>query len=276
MVSVYRGKNLYRHHLSIGRRIADRIARLEGVVGVLGTGSIGRRFADWYSDLDLIVYAHKESLIPLRHLLSHSFISFRGIQRDIEVQDFERAVRKAVPSSYWTQLERWNHTYARILRDPEQKLQALLDSKLVFPEQERRQLLSFHGNMAQEHVVYYPAMWLERGEFYNAAHTLHRAVESILLWVYADRRLFQPYMPKWPFFHFETGELQMPDVYAKLTAIYRRPPRTATQLHAVRRGLLAACEQIGLCWDCYSEAEAIARSEARWRELSAETKGTLK
>ena len=56
----YRGKNQYRTFLKAGNTIAGKISKLDGVVGVLGTGSIGRKFGDKYSDLDLTVFAHQE------------------------------------------------------------------------------------------------------------------------------------------------------------------------------------------------------------------------
>ena len=58
----YHGSNRYRTFLKAGKIIAGKIAEMDGVVGVLGTGSIGRKFGDRFSDLDMTVYAHTEAV----------------------------------------------------------------------------------------------------------------------------------------------------------------------------------------------------------------------
>ena len=59
--TVYRSRNRYREFLKAAKCIAGKVSKIDGVVGILGTGCIGRGHCDDYSDLDLIVYAHRRA-----------------------------------------------------------------------------------------------------------------------------------------------------------------------------------------------------------------------
>lgn len=50
----YKGENRYNEFLSAAKIISKKISKIEGVVGILATGGIGRGYCDDYSDLDLI------------------------------------------------------------------------------------------------------------------------------------------------------------------------------------------------------------------------------
>jgi predicted GH43/DUF377 family glycosyl hydrolase len=52
----YKGKNRYKEFLAAAKIISKKTSKIEGVVGILATGGIGRVYCDDYSDLDLIVY----------------------------------------------------------------------------------------------------------------------------------------------------------------------------------------------------------------------------
>ena len=60
----YKGKNRYKEFLSAAKIISKKISKIEGVVGILATGGIGRGYCDDYSDLDLIVYAKNKKFQP--------------------------------------------------------------------------------------------------------------------------------------------------------------------------------------------------------------------
>jgi len=274
-MAAYRGKNKYRTFLKAGKTITEKIARLDGVVGVLGTGSIGRKFGDYYSDLDSIVYAEKASLKELRRMIEHPLIGYKNMLYDIPVVDYEKALKAPVPSKLWSQVVRWDRSNGEILYDSEGRLRTLLEQKLVYPDSEQQKLMARYRRKAHENVVFYPPMWAERGQLYNVVDSLFRAVEDIVLWIYAKNKLFEPYLIKWLFFHLETGAAPESRQLPVLTEVYTRGIRTVSEAMKVRQRLLQMCEGIGLYWDIHSEEEALERGAIRWAKLPPECRRLL-
>lgn len=275
MSGVYRGANRYRTFLKAGRTITRKISKLNGVVGILGTGSIGRRFGDRFSDLDLTVYAEDAALRDLRRLVSIGWISYKNMPYDILVESYDKASRAGVPSKYWTQVQRWHHQNSQILFDPEKRVEQLLRQKLVYPERERTGLLKRYQLEVQEHLVFFPEMWAERGELYNVIETLTQAVRYMLLWICARNAVFEPFMEKWPFYHLETKAVPEHVHLSTLTRIYTDRNRTLTAVMKCRQELLSLCEQIGLRWEVNSTVEALERCRRSWSRISDETKRLL-
>lgn len=275
MSGPYRGVNRYRTFLKAGRTIAGNISRLEGVIGILGTGSIGRRFADRFSDLDMTVYAREEAVARLRGLVSIGWISYRGVPYDIEVESYDRARSARVPSRFWTQVQRWHHQNSQILFEREGQLQGLLEEKLVYPDRERAELLKVYSNEVQEHLVYFPELWAERGRLYNVVDALTRGVHYLLLWIYARNRLFEPYMQKWPFYHMEAKAVPEYIHLPLLTGIYSGRIRSLSAAVKYRRELLDLCAEIGLEWEMTSTEEALEKCRRNWGGLSEESRRLL-
>ena len=274
-MAAYHGKNRYRTFLKAGKTITAKIAELDGVVGVLGTGSIGRKFGDYYSDLDLIVYAEKRTRRELARLIEHPLIGCKNMLYDIPVVEYEKALKAPVPSKLWSQVVRWDRSNGEILFDSKGRLRALLEQKLVYPDSEQQKLMARYRRHAHEHVVFYPPMWAERGQLYNVVDSLFRAVEDIVLWIYAKNKLFEPYLIKWLFFHLETGAVPESRYLSALTEVYTKGIRTISAAMRARKRLLQVCEEIGLRWDIYSEEEALERGARRWDELPPESQRLL-
>jgi len=275
MTAVYGGRNRYRTFVKAGRTITAKIARLDGVVGVLGTGSIGRRFGDYYSDLDLIVYAHKGAVKDLRRLISIPLVGFKGMLYDIPVEDYEQALKAPVPSKMWSQVVRWDRQNGEVLYDSDGRLKALLEEKLVYPDTERQARLTRYRRRAHEHLVFYPPMWAERGQLYHVVDSLVRGVEETVLWIYAKNKLFEPYIAKWLFFHLENGAAPESRYLPVLTEVFTGGIRSLSAAMKLRERLLGVCAEIGLDWDIYSEEEALLRGKARWEKMSPESRRIL-
>ncbi|UCG61477.1 MAG: DUF4037 domain-containing protein [Candidatus Zixiibacteriota bacterium] len=272
----YRGKNSYRTFLKAGRSIAGKIARLDGVIGILGTGSIGRRFGDRFSDLDLVVYAHSDSIKRLRRLVSVGWTGYKGMEFDIPVESFERALAARVPSRFWTQVRRWDHQISQILHDTNGQIKKLLRDKLVYPEREQKELLERYRGEIQEHLVFLPELWASRGRPYNVNHALMRAVEKIVLWIYARNKLFEPYTAKWLFYHLEVKAVPEHVHLGALTEVFTQPTRSISGALRLRRKLLRLCDRVGLKWEINSYSEAHRRAIENWARVSEETRKLLK
>ncbi len=275
MPSAYRGRNRYRTFLKAGRIIAGRISKQKGVVGVLGTGSIGRRFGDRFSDLDLTVYARDREVRRLSEIISVGWTEYKGMAFDIPVLSYDKALRARVPSAFWTQIERWHQQNSQILFDTDGRVCRMLKQKLVYPERERKRLLKHYHQDIHEHLVFFPELWIERGRLYNVIDTLTHAVRNIVLWIYAKNGVFEPYMQKWPFYHLETGAVPEHIHLNVLTEIYTARIESVDAALAMRDKLLALCRQIGIQWEVYSFDEAHQRCVRNWSRVSAETERLL-
>lgn len=275
MTSPYLGNNRYRTFLRAGRTVAGKIAKLDGVVGILGTGSIGRRFGDHHSDLDLIVYAHREAVRELRRLVSVGWACYREVEVDIMVLPYETALKARVPSAFWSQLKRWDQQNSQVMHDTRRRLETMLEQKLVYPDKEREQLLARYKREVHEHLVFYPELWGDRGRLYNVIDTLYRAVQNIVLWIYARNRVFEPYVAKWLFFHLETKAVPEHIYLDALTDVYTKPIRSQAEAMRRRKALLEICDAIGLQWEIYSSAEAHRRMIRNWSSLSEATRRLL-
>ena len=275
MGTPYRGRNRYRTILKAGRIISNRIAREKGVIGVLGTGAIGRGFGDTDSDLDLLVYAEPVSVRRLSRLVSVGWTAHRDVGFDIVVVSCERAVKSAVPSAFWSQIMRWHQQLSIVLHDTDGRVRKLLADKLIYPDREQKRLLKQYHQEIHEHLVFFPEMWARRGHLYNVVDTLMRAVQNIVLWIYASNKAFEPYLAKWPFYHLETKAVPEHVHLKRLTRIYTSPIRNLASAMRIRDDLLNLCQELGIRWEVYSLAEAHERARKNWRDLPEETKRIL-
>ncbi len=275
MPQAYRGINRYRTHLKAGKTITSKIAELEGVIGVLGTGSIGRRFGDRFSDLDMTVYAESAAVRRLSRSIAVGWLSYKGVSFGVPVESHDRALKAGVPSEFWTQVQRWHHQNSQILFDPEGQFKNLLQEKLIYSDEERQRLVNLYQDEVHEHLVFFPEMWAEGGSLYNVLDALTRAVRYVLLWIYARRGVFEPYMAKWPFYHLELKTVPEHVHLITLTRVYTDRIGSLKAAFGYRKELLNLCDQIGLAWEVNSTEEALERCANNWKATPEETKRLL-
>jgi len=275
MIMPYSGQNRYRTFLKAGRIITNKIATLDGVIGVLGTGAIGRRYGDENSDLDMIVYAHQDAVRCLRKIVSVGWISYKGVDYDIWVLSYEKARKAGVPSKFWNQVTRWDQHNSQILYDTDDRIGTLLEDKLIYPDHEREKLMKKYHQDIHEYLIFFPEMWATRGRLYNVVDALTRSVQGIILWLYAKNRVFEPYIDKWLFYHLETRSIPEAVYLDTLTEIHTRSIRNLHEAMKFRQKLLELCDRIGLKWEVYSCVEAHERCRVNWKKVSPETRETL-
>jgi len=275
MKAPYRGRNRYRTFLKAGEVISRNISRMDGVVGIVGGGAIGRQFGDRFSDLDLTVYAHSDHVKSLDKVVSIGWIEYKGVDFDIVVASYEKALGAKSPSKYWTQLRRWDQQNTQIMYDTGDRVKDLLKSKLVYPDSEQKKLLRKYHQETHEYIVFFPEMWAERGWLYNIVDSLMKGVQTIVLWIYARNKAFEPFMPKWPFFHFENNSIPESKYLKRLTRVYTDPIKTIRAAMRIREDLLELCGDIGMRWEVYSTEQAQERCRKNWRKVSEDTRKAL-
>jgi hypothetical protein len=211
----------------------------------------------------------------MRQLVSIGWIGHKGLDFDIVVESYEKALNAKSPSGYWNQLRRWDQQNSQILQDTGHRIEKLLQEKLVYPEVEQKKLMKKYKNEVHEYLVFFPEMWAERGQLYNIVDALVRSVQSMILWIYARNKAFEPYIPKWLFYHLESRAVPEYIYLGTLTEVFTHPPRSITNALRIRKRLLRLCKQIGLEFEVYNLSEAQIKTRENWKKISRETRELL-
>ena len=273
--SIYRGKNRYREFMSAAKTIATRIAQIEGVVGILATGGIGRGFCDNYSDLDLIIYADNSHVRRIGQYIAVGYLRYKGIELDTPVESYQKAIAARSPSRLWSQVMRWDRQNSRLLHDTDNKIADLLTEKLVFPDSEQQRLLARYRAEVEEQLNYNFQLWEKRGRRHHLADCLIRATQPIILWIYARNKQFQPYLPKWLFYHLDQRLVPEAGYLDRLKKACTNPASTVTQARNVRVDLLRLCHQIGLELH-FGDIETLYKQHERnWEKADQRTRHYL-
>lgn len=268
----YKGKNRYKEFLAAAKIISKKISKIEGVVGILATGGIGRGYCDDYSDLDLIVYIDDKRVKEIEKYIAVGALIYKDIMLDTPVESYQKALKHRSPSPYWSQVMRWDRENSQILFDIEYKIENLLKEKLVFPDWEQKKLLKNYNNEVENHLKYNFEMWEKRGSLINLTDSLIKANEYIILWIYAKNKKFQPYLPKWLFYHLENNfvpETKFLDIFEK---VYLNPIKTAVQAKRIRTELIELSKNIGIEFNYENLKDIFKQDGKNWEKASEKTK----
>jgi hypothetical protein len=268
----YRTVNLNRKFLRAAKAISRKISTIDGVIGILATGGMGRGHSDYYSDLDLLVYVDDSKAREIDRYIAVGYLRHKGIALDTPVVPYRRAAGRKSPSAYWSQVRRWDLENSRILFDTDGRMEKLRREKLVFPDWEQRKLLSRHAQGVTEHLIYNFESWEKRGTPLNVAHSLIEGTQHLIYWIYAKNKRFQPYGPKWLFYHLENGFV--PE--AKHRNVIRSPfvasIRKADEARKIRSSLINLAEEIGIGFEFKSFAEIYEQEDRNWQKVSEKTR----
>ena len=268
----YRSKNRYQEFLRAARIIAKKIAKIDGIIGILATGGIGRGHCDIYSDLDLIVYVDEKKVRELSKYIAVGYINYKGIEFDTPVESFQKALRNKAPSRYWSQVMRWDRQNSTILYDTRNRIKNLLKTKLVFPDWEQKKLLKRYRNNIEESLKWNFELWEKRGNLINLADSLFRTAENIILWIYAKNKKFQPYIPKWLFYYLENNMVPESKYLNIIKIPYLESIKTIKQARKIRNELLKLCQRLGVELENQDIYEIFEEHKRNWQKASKKTK----
>ncbi len=271
----YKGKNRYNEFLSAAKIISEKVSKIEGVVGILATGGIGRGYCDDYSDLDLIVYVDDKRVKEIEKYIAVGSLIYKDIMLDTPVESYQKVLKYKSPSKYWSQVMRWDRENSQILFDTEHKIENLLKEKLVFPDWEQKKLLKKCSDGVENYLKYNFEMWEKRGSLTNLADSLIKATEYIILWIYAKNKKFQPYLAKWLFYHLENNfvpEAKYSDIIKK---VYLNPVKTAVQTKRIRTELIELSKNIGIEFNYKNLKDIFKQDGKNWEKASEKTKHYL-
>ena len=268
----YKSKNRYQEFLHAAKIIAKKISKIDGVVGILATGGLGRGHCDDFSDLDLIVYVDDKKVKEIEKYIAVGFLRYKEIDFDTPVVSYQKALNEKSPSRLWSQVLRWDRENSQILFDRGGKIARLLKEKLVFPDSEQKRILSYHGQLVDDLLNYDFRLWAKRGEVINMAHCLVNAAEHMILWIYAKNKKFRPYTTKWLFYHLENNSVPEAKYFSIIRKAYLNPIKTVKQAKGVRDSLVKLSKKIGIKF-YFEDLEALhKRSRENWKKAKEKTK----
>jgi hypothetical protein len=261
--------------LRAARTICGKISKLEGIVGITAGGGLGRGHCDGFSDLDLTVYANHARVKELDRYIAVGGLRYKGIELDTPVESYEKALSSKSPSRYWSQVTRWDRENSQILYDTDDRIKSLLEAKLIFPDWEQKKLMKKHAQGVTDRLIYEFELWQKRGTPLNLAHMLIRASEHLILWVYAMNKRFQPYTPKWLFYHLENGFVPEAKYLSTIKKPYVCSVRTIKEACSIRDDLIRLADRLGVPFEYRSVGEVFDEEEANWKKASDKTKRFL-
>jgi len=269
---LYRSKNRYQEFLRAAKIIAKKIAKINGVIGILAIGGIGRGHCDVYSDLDLIVYADEKNVKELEKYIAVGHLNYKGIEFDTPVESYQKALKNESPSRYWSQVKRWDRQNSIILFDTHNQTKNLLKAKLVFPDWEQKKLLRIYRNKIEEFLKWNFELWEKRGYLINLANSLIRATENIIRWIYAKNKVFQPYHPKWLFYFLENNLVPESKYLSIIKQPYLESIKTFKQARRIRNELLKLCRRLKIELENRDINELFEEHKKNWQKASEKTK----
>ncbi len=252
--------------------IAGKIAKIDGVIGIIATGGIGRGHSDKFSDLDLIVYADEKKAKEIDKYIAIGQLHHKGLDYDTPVESYQKAMRRKSPSDYWSQALRWTLESSHILYDTKNRIAGMLAEKVIFPDSERRRLMNDHHHWADEILNYMYPTWEARGQVYHLAHILRQAADNIVLWIYAKNNKFQPYLRKWHFYYLENNMIPESRHFKIIKKAYTSPITTRKQADQMRRELINLCGKIGMNIVEVKWEDVLKKNSINWENASDKTK----
>jgi hypothetical protein len=268
----YKSKNRYKEFLHAAKSIAKKISQIDGVIGILATGCLGRGHCDDFSDLDLIVYADDKKVKEIKKYIAVGFLRYKEIELDTPVVSYQKVLNQKSPSRYWSQVVRWDRENSQILFEKNKKISNLLKKKLVFPDAEQKRILVYHGQLVDDLLNYDFRLWEKRGGVINMSHCLVKATEHIVLWLYAKNKKFRPYTTKWLFYYLENNLIPEAKHFPVIKKTYLNPIKTIKQAKRIRDDLVKLSKEIGIKF-YYEDLKAVfEKSRENWKKAKDKTK----
>lgn len=170
-----------------------KLAKAEGVVGILlvGSGSIG--YADNSSDIDLEVFVTQESYNDKRKT-HEGYDSYRGIDVSWEwmtIEELEDTLK-----DWRNDVDLWVYSKSTLLFDLDYKLKILLDKYKRYPKRIWLEKLFLYWYYATGNAPYDSGKAIQRSDLISAQLYLTQAMEYYTSLIFILNKDFVPYR-KW-------------------------------------------------------------------------------
>ncbi|MDO5291986.1 MAG: hypothetical protein Q4F05_04465 [bacterium] len=102
--------------------------QFKDIAGIMLNGGISRGFADSLSEIDVVIFLHKEQFYTYKNEITPTALGITKIDHylyDIKLCCYEEEMERT-----YEQLELWDLSYAQIIYDPNEELKQLFEEKL--------------------------------------------------------------------------------------------------------------------------------------------------
>lgn len=169
-----------------------RFGNMDGVFGVLLTGSVATDYIDDLSDIDLQVVASAELCSCVGEACG--FERFRNVDvwwEWITLEELEEALK-----DWRDDIDLWVYSKAKILLDSENKIENVLSKYRHYPEQIWLEKLYLYWFFATGCAPYDSGKAIQRGDLLTAQLYMSQAIEYYTALIFIINRSFIPYR-KW-------------------------------------------------------------------------------
>ena len=179
----------------------------EGIAGIMLDGGMSREFADALSEIDVVLFLHREQFEQYHNKLTPTALGIAMIDHylyDIKLYCYEEEMEYS-----YGQVELWDMSYAQILYDPKGELQHLFDVKLketVEPDSAGGYLFDawWHYRLAGD-------IWIAREDCVQGHLVLNSAIAPLLSALYVINGEYIPH-EKW-LVHMSRSLAWLPENY---------------------------------------------------------------
>jgi predicted nucleotidyltransferase len=179
--------------------VNSKLARIDGVKGVLLVGSASLGYADSGSDVDMEVLVTEEFYKKVGTAVEECE-SYKGVDISWEWMTFEEP--EETLKGWKNDVDLWVYSRARILYDPERELENLFAKYRRYPEKIWREKLFQYWYFATGNAPYDSGKALQRKDFITAQLYLTQAMEYYTALIFILNEHFVPYR-KWRFKEFD-------------------------------------------------------------------------
>ena len=184
--------SIHEELISVLNDSIHRFTLLDGIIGIILDGGLSRGYADYLSEIDVVIYLNKEQYrryqtekLPFPIGISQ----IDGYLYDIKLLDYEDEL-----SRDYDMVALWDLSYAKIIYDPIHKMQAFVDKKLS-RSVEAAQAIGF---MWEAYWNYKLAgdIWIYREDGIQGHFTLNNVVKPLLSALFIANNEYIPH-DKW-------------------------------------------------------------------------------
>jgi len=169
-----------------------RFEKMDGIIGVLLTGSTVTDYVDALSDIDLQIVACAD--LCNRVGGECGFERFRNVDVWLEWTTLEEL--EAALKGWKDDIDLWVYSKARILFDSQNKIENVLSRYRKYPKQIWLEKLFLYWFFATGYAPYDSGKAIQRGDLLTAQLYLNQAIEYYTALIFIINRSFVPYR-KW-------------------------------------------------------------------------------
>jgi predicted nucleotidyltransferase len=170
----------------------DIILSFDNIVGVILDGGLSRGYADYLSEIDIVIYLTQEQFLKYKKTktpIPIGITKINGYLYDIKIESFEDALNRN-----FDMVALWDLSYAKIIYDPENKVSEFIKQKLSQPINSSQA----EGLMFDAWWNYRLAgdIWINRLDISQGHYVLNNAVKPLISAMFIANEEYIPH-DKW-------------------------------------------------------------------------------